>query len=217
MLKTPELKIGTNKSNAYFMKALVYDFEDGNIIISQTSPALDRHFLNREVMVSFLARIDRRNLRFGFLARLIDLVNDYKIASGKIVEALVLQQHKESEPVDFRMYFRVKPGLQSDISLILKEEKVNVLDISLGGARFTCPRDYSFRSADKIKFKLLIGNMVFDLDTIVREVWTPYDVSVNGDLQYVSVEFEYYNKHLEAALGKAIIDIERQLLSEGKI
>lgn len=231
MIKIPKLKVGTKvdivfenemmKNNAHFMKALVYDIENSKIIISQTSPALNRHFLNRRIMVSFLARIESRNLRFGFSAKLVDLINDYKIASGQIVEALVLEQYAESELVDFRMYFRVKPRLQSDISLILKdkdkEEKVSLIDISLGGAKFICPRDYSFRATDRLKFDLLIGRSVFNLDTKVRDVWTPYDVSTNKNLQYVSIEFDYDNKQLEARLSKAIIEIERQLLSEGKI
>lgn len=226
-MKMPDLKVGSRvdiifenevmKNKAHFMKALVYDIEDSKIIISQTSPALNRHFLDRRIMVSFLARIGSRNLRFGFPSRLIDLVNDYKIASGKNVEALILQQYNKSELVDFRMYFRVTPQSQSDVSLILKEEKVNLIDISLGGARFTCPKDYSLRSADKVNFKLLIGSNVFNLDTRVCDVWTLHDASANKNIQYVSVKFEYDNKQLEAALGKAIIEIERKLLSEGKI
>jgi len=227
MIKIPSLKIGTRvdivfenelmKSNAHIMKALVYDIEESRIIISQTSPALNHHFLDRRIMVSFIARIGSRNLRFGFPSKLLDLVNDYKIASQESVEAFILQSYKKSELVDFRMYFRVTPQRQSDISLIFKEEKVNLIDISLGGARFTCPLDYSLRNDDRIKFKLLIGRNVFNLDTRVRDVWMPDDIAVNRNLQYVRVEFEYDNKQLEASLGKAIIEIERHLLSEGKL
>lgn len=226
-MKMPDFKVGTRvdiifenermKHKAHFMKALVYDIEENKIIISQTSPALNRYFLDRPVMVSFLARIENRNLRFGFPSRLIDLVGNYEISSGQNVEALVLPPYKEAELVDFRMYFRVTPRRQSDISLIYKEEKVNLIDISLGGARFTCPLKYSLRSGDKIKFKLLIGQNVFNLDTRVCNVWIPYDVSANRNLQYVSVEFEYNDKQLDTLLGRAILEIERRLLSEGKI
>jgi len=223
----PDLKVGTRvnivfeneimKSGAHYMKALVYDIEENKVIVSQTSPALNRRFLDRAVVVSFLAEIDNRYLRFGFPSKLIDLVGDYKIASGQNVEALILQKYKEAELVDFRMYFRVTPRMQSDICLIYKEKKVNLIDISLGGARFTCSLEHSLRAAEKIKFKLLIGTRVFDLDTIVREVWVPYNVSANINLQHVSVEFEYDDKQLETLLGKAIMEIERRLLSAGKV
>jgi hypothetical protein len=227
MKKVPDLRVGTRvdiifddeltKSNAHVMKALVYDIEESRIIVSQTSPALNRHFLDRRIMVSFIERIGNRNLRFGFPSKLIDLVDDYKIASQQNVEALILQSYKKSEMVDFRMYFRVTPQRQSDVSLILKEEKVNLIDISLGGARFTCPPDSSLRTDDRIKFKLLIGRNVFNLDTRVRDVWTPDDLSANRRLLYVRVEFEYDNPQLESVLGKAIMEIERRLLSEGKL
>jgi hypothetical protein len=227
MIDIPSLKVGTRvdivfekeimKSHAHYMKALVYDFEKNKIIISQTSPALNRRFLNRRIMVTFLLSIERRVLRFGFPARLIDIVTDYQIASGKNVEALIVEQYKDPEPVDFRMYFRVKPSSQSDINLFLKEEKVNLIDISLGGAKFTYPKTYLFRPADEVMFKLIIGRGIYNLDAKVHEVWSPDDNVVNRNLQFVSVEFHHLNKQLEASLGKVIIDTERQRLSEGKI
>lgn len=223
----PDLKIGTRiniifaneimTSKAHFMKALVYDIEETGIITSQTTPALDKHFLNRGILVSFLAEKDGRNLRFGFSSRIIDLISDYKIASGQSVEAVVLQQYKKAELVDFRTFFRVTPGLKSDISLIYKEDKVNLIDISLGGTRFTCPLEYTFHNDEEIKFKLLIGQKKFNLDAIIREVRIPYEIESKRNLQHVSIEFTYNDIQLEAALSKGILGIERQLLSEGKI
>ncbi|MGV8057436.1 MAG: PilZ domain-containing protein [Smithellaceae bacterium] len=223
----PELKIGTtidivfeneiNKSNAHYMRALVYDYEGYNITISQTSPPLSRHFLNRRIMVTFLANAKKRVLRFGFSARLIDLITDYQISSNKNVEALILKQYDTPEQVDFRMHFRVKPPSQSNLSLFLKEEKINLIDISIGGAKFTYPKSSSFRYGDEVKFKLTIDSTVFEVKARVRNVSLPHEFSANKTLQYVGVEFEHDNKQLETALGRAIIGIERQLLSEGKI
>jgi hypothetical protein len=226
-MKMPKLKVGTrldiifeneiNKDNAHYMKALAYDIEDSKVIISQTSPALSRHFLDRRIMVTFLANVEKRILRFGFPAKLIDLLSDYQIASNKKVEALVLKQYDDPELLDFRMYFRVKPLLQSDVSLEVNEKKVNLIDISLGGAKFNCFRDCTFNHDDKINLKLLIGRTEFNLDATVRDIWIPHDAAANKNHQYVSVEFEHDNKILETSLGRAIIGIERQRLSEGKI
>lgn len=227
MIDVPSLKVGSRvdivfeneimKSHAHYMKALVYDLEKNKIILSQTSPALNRRFLKRRIMVTFLVTIERRVLRFGFPARLADFVADYQISSGKSVEALIIEQYKDPEPIDFRMYFRVTPSSQSDINLFLKEEKVNLIDISLGGAKFTYPRSYLFRPSDTINFKLIIGRAIFNLEARVREVWSPNNNMVNRNLQYVSVEFHHLDKQLEASLGRVIIDTERLLLSEGKI
>jgi hypothetical protein len=223
----PALKIGTrvdivfeseiNKSNAHYMKALVYDYEKNKIIISQTSPALSRQFLDRRIMVTFLANEEKRVLRYGFPARLIDLLTDYQIASDKKVEALVLKQYDDPELLDFRMNFRVKPPSQSDVNLFFREEKVNLIDISLGGAKFAHSQTYLFRNGDTAKFKLIIGSAVFNLEARVRNISLPQDRNTNKNFQYVSVEFEHDDRQREAALGRAIIGIERQLLSEGKI
>jgi c-di-GMP-binding flagellar brake protein YcgR len=99
----------------------------------------------------------------------------------------------------------------------LKEERVNLVDISLGGAKFTYLKSYSFRPGDAVSFKLIIGSTVFNLEARVHEVWTPDNYGAGKNIQYVSVEFRHVDKQLEALLGKAIIEIERKLLSEGRI
>jgi hypothetical protein len=227
-IKMAELKIGTridivleneiDKSNAHYMKASVYDYENKNIIISQTSPPLNRHFLNRRILVTFLADAEKQVLRFGLKAKLIDLLNDYQIASDKSVEALVLLQLEKPERVDFRMHFRVKPPLQSNVKLFFQEEKVNLIDISLGGVKFTYPKkSYVFLNGVTAKFKLIIDSSVFEISARVRNVSLSDGFSANNPLQYVGIEFEHDNRQLNALLGRAIIGIERQLLSEGKI
>ena len=199
------------------MKELVYDYEKNNLIISQTSPALSRRFLNRRILVTFLGKAERRVLRFGFPARFIDLITDYQISANNNVEALVLKQYGKPEPVDFRMHYRVKPPSQSDVNLFFKEEKVSLIDISLGGAKFTYPKSQLFLHGDTVAFKLIIGSSVFHLNAKVRDVLLPNEFSANKTLQYVGIEFEHDNRQLDSELGRAIIGIERLLLSEGKI
>jgi c-di-GMP-binding flagellar brake protein YcgR len=162
--------------------------------------------------------MEKRVRRFGFPATLVDSISNYEIASGKNVDALIIEQSKEPEPVDFRMYFRVKPYLQSNISLVWKGNRVHLIDISLGGAKFSCPRDYLFPSSGPLNFKLTIGRSVFNLTARICSKGTVYDTEATGkELQYVSIEFDHDDKQLEASLGKAIIEIERQLLSQGRI
>lgn len=221
-MKIPELKIGTridvvfeneiNTTNAHYMKALVYDYENDKIIISQTSPVLSRHFLNRRMLVTFLSNVEMRVLRFGLSARLIDLIADYQISSNNNVEALVLKPYGKPDLVDFRTHFRIKPPSQSEISLFFKGEKINLIDISIGGAKFTYPKSNLFLYGNAVKLKLIIDSAEFDLEAKVCNASPPQD----NNLQYIGVEFEQDNRQLGTALGRAILAIERQLLSEGK-
>lgn len=226
-MKTPDLRVGTrvtivfeheiNKSNIHYLKALVYDYENDDIIISQTTPALNRHFLNRRIRVTFLVPVEKRFVRYGFRAQLVDLITDYEISSDKYVEALILKQYEAPELMDFRMHFRIKPPSQNRINLFFQEEKVHLIDISLGGAQFAYPKSCSFLRGDKINIKLTIDGRDFDLQAKVRHIFIPYKYFAQGSIQYVSVEFDYNNLQLETAMGRAIIEIERKLLSEGKI
>jgi hypothetical protein len=206
-----------DKPNAHYMKAVVYDFSGRLITISQTSPALSTHFLKRRVLVTFLVKIRPRILRFGCSGILFDLLSDYVISSGNTAEALVIKRLTNPEPVDFRMYFRVKPPSDADLHMFLEEQKVNLLDISIGGAKFTYSKNYFFRPAETVKFKLLIGNVVFDIDALVRSVKPPDIHSTNRNLQYVSVEFRIEDKKMETTLGQAILNIERSLLADGRM
>jgi len=207
-----------NQSYAHYMKAVVYDLDQNFMIISQTSPALNAKFLNRRMVVTFLIQIDARVIRFGFPAKLVEVIPDYEISSGTIVEALKIQKNSFPEPTDFRMFFRVKPPSDADVVLFIESQRVNLLDISIGGAKFTCPRrEFLLRPGDPLKFKLIIGNEAFDVDALIRNVNYPDAGAANRNIQYVSVAFRHDDKNREAALGKAIMDIERSLLSLGKI
>ena len=224
-MQSPKLKAGTSvdivfeneimKSNAHYLKAVVYDYEKDLITISQTSPALNKTFLDRRILVTFLVNIDRRALRFGFSARLIEHITNYQISSGNNVEAIIIKKNAEPEAVDFRLYFRVRVPSESDLSIFFKEEKVNLMDISIGGAKFTYPKSYIFRSADLVTCKLIIGTTMFNVNAKVRSVRTPIEVAANRNLQYVAIEFNHDNKQMEAQLSRAILDIERDLMCRG--
>ncbi|MEN6375151.1 MAG: PilZ domain-containing protein [Smithella sp.] len=222
-----ELKIGTrvdivfenemNKRNAHYLKALVYDYENDNIIISQTSPALNRYFLNRQIRVTFLVKVEKKYVRFGFKAQIIDFITEYEISSSKCVEALVLKPYETPAKMDFRMHFRIKPPSKSNINLFFQGRNVNLIDISLSGAKFAYPKSALLSKGDMIDATLIIDDKEFDIRTKIRNVDVPYEYAANKNFQYVSVEFEYDNIQLEATLGRAIIGIERKMLSEGKI
>ena len=223
----PELKPGMplnivfaneiSKADARHMKAVAYDCDGNTIIISQTSPALTSRFLNRRMVITFLKKIENRVLRFGFPAQLINLVGNYSLSENQIVEALIIKRKSDPEPTDFRMYFRVKPPADADVAVFMAEQKVSLLDISIGGAKFICPPKRSFNQGDLIEFKLIIGTQSFNVNGVVRYLQNLDSSSARKNLQYVGVEFNLDKRDMEIALGKAILDIERSLLSKGKV
>jgi c-di-GMP-binding flagellar brake protein YcgR len=156
-------------------------------------------------------------MRFGFPAQLIGLMSDYTMSAGHTVEALLAKKTGDAEPTDFRMYFRVKPPSNTDLCLFMEDHKVSLLDISIGGAKFIFPKRHFFRPGGVIQVKLLIGLNSFNVEALVRNVHEADIDANNKNLQYVSVRFHYTDKDTETSLGKAIMEIERSLLSEGKM
>jgi len=226
-MNKPELRAGMpldiifeneiNQPNAHYLKAVVYDYHHNIVTISQTSPALNKRFLNRRVLTTYLVNIENRILRFGFAGLLTDLISDYAMSSDKTAEALLIKKLAQPEPTDFRMYFRVRPPSNTDICLFLEEQKVSLLDISIGGAKFTYPKRQIFNPGETVKFRLIVHETIFNIDASIRSVREPYSVGTNNNMQYVSVEFHHDDKKMETSLGKAIMGIERNLLTEGKI
>lgn len=92
-----------------------------------------------------------------------------------------------------------------------------MIDISLSGAKFAYAKSALLHKGDMIDVTLIIDDKEFDIKTKIRNVEVPYEYEANKNFQYVSVEFEYDNIRLEAILGRAILGIERKMLSEGKI
>ncbi len=185
---------GMMVKNLNYVKAVAYNIENKNIVTSQTSPPSNSHFVKRKVLITFLANSKNRILRFGFAARLNDLLVNYQLSSNQLIEALVLKQ--------------LGKPLQSGINLFPQENKVNLIDVSLWGAKFTYPKSHFFKYEGVVKFDLMIDPMTFEIDARVRNVSLP-DLSVNKTIQYVSIKFEYDSKELNILLGKAILSIER--------
>lgn len=224
-MKKTELKPGTpltivfeneiNQPNAHYLKATVYDCDDALVTTSQTSPALQSIFLNRKVLVTYLVRTATRTLRFGFAGLLFGLVDDYLMSSGNETQALLIKRLHRAETMDFRLYFRISPPAGSDLSLFWEEKKVSLMDISLGGAKFIYQLNHPFLPGQAVKFKLLIGDKIFDVDGIIRRVHRPHRNRPGQRLQQVSVEFRHWDKKMERSLGEAILEIERSLLTKG--
>jgi len=206
-----------HRPDAHYMKAVIYECEDNYVVISQTSPALSSQFIGRRLLLTFLVSRQNRVLRMGFPAKLVNVIPNYEMSSGNTVDALRCQKTGEPEPTDFRMYFRVKPPSDTDVCLFIEEQRVNLLDISIGGAKFTCPRKYFFQAGDKTKFKLVIDREMFSVDAVVRSVRNADTGMPGRNMHYVSVEFRAQDRAIQASLGKAIMNIERSLLSKGKI
>jgi len=203
-------------------RAMVYDVLDRRFIISQTSPPLYRRHIDARVNASYLVTIGkpekRRVIRMGIPAIVLEYLEAYPLSSSNLVPAFVLHQNGEPAEINLRVHYRVRPTASSDLILQANGMKVNLIDLSLGGVRFSHRwKDPPLEYGD-VALTLSFGGRTFKIDGKIIRISNPAPATGRSrDLEYVTVKFVDLNRDVEFFLGKKILMIERQLISEGKV
>ncbi|MFB3926151.1 MAG: PilZ domain-containing protein [Syntrophales bacterium] len=195
-------------------RAVIYDMEKNKIIVSQTNPPFTRFYLNKGVTVTYFIRREGELTRVGYFGRLTDIIN-YNLHSSKMVQAVVIELKSGREQYDLRMHFRVRPTSDSNLELRVRGERVSIIDISIGGARFSHKRSgWMIGSNEILKVLLIVDGEEFEIDTKVLRAWSPYTERRQEFLEYVSVQFLNIDRRLNYLLGGKIFEIERELRSK---
>jgi hypothetical protein len=196
------------------MKSLIYDVINRRIIIAQTSPPLTKHYLNRELSLTFLVRKDGQPVRYGVQARVTDLIHNYRLASSE-VEAVGLEQRTRLDTYNLRLDFRVRPPADSDLSIEWEGQKLNIIDISVGGFQFSYRGDDLPEIQEEFKITLVIDDYFLELGAKVLRIMSP--VPHDPHLRYVGALFMGKSRDYERYLMRKVLDIQRKLLIDGKL
>ena len=194
--------------------ATVYDTDGVNIILSQTNPPFTRYHVGEHITVTYLIKKKDNIRRIGFSGKVLDIVNDYNLYSSNTVQAITIIRDSELNINDIRMHYRVKPRSDNGIHLYVKDEKVNVIDISIGGARFCHSNNHPIEQGIMIKMILTLDVHKFSLEAKAVNVWYPSEAERRADIEYVSVHFLKMDKKCSYLLGGKILAIQRELLSK---
>lgn len=195
---------------------MVYDIDRNRMILSQTMPPLTRSHLGTILALTYLKREERHIQRYGFSARFVDILLEYSLVSTEKVIALVFEIHSKPEAANLRWHYRVKPPADSGLMLLLGEEKMSVIDISLSGVRFSHIRKPPFKAGEILSLTLVVGRNPLEIDARVLTAWLPSGIGSASGLQHVRAKFLNSYKEFEYLLGKQIFTIDRQLLAKGQ-
>lgn len=188
----------------------VYDLDDQRIILSQTSPPIATCDIGRRVKVAYLVTEKDGPARYCVTARLAEIVRDYKLSGSETAEAIVLIQESAHERFNLRLFYRLEPPTDSGLTLFLGEEKVNILDVSIGGAKFTHRKDHPVKPNEMLKLILQVGEESFDVEAQVVRV-LPVSGRMAKKLESVAVQFLNLDMNIKDLLSKKIRDIEREM------
>lgn len=190
--------------------ATVYDLDDQRIIVSQTSPPIATYDIGRRVKVAYLVMEKDGPARYCVTARLAEIVRDYRLSGSETAEAIVLIQESGHERFNLRLFYRLEPPTDSGIALFLHKEKVKILDISIGGARFTHRKDQPVKPEEILKLILQVDEESFDIEAQVVRIF-PVSGRMAKKLESVSVQFLNLDMNMKDLLSKKIRDIEREM------
>ncbi len=188
----------------------IYDVADETIILAQTDPPVLKSMINRVVTVTYLGRGKEGPVRYGFPVRILNIVDDYTLISSQVVDALVVQKRGEPAPYSVRMFFRVEPTSKSRLKMSVYEKDVNLLDISLGGAKFSHRKNLKLEQDTVVEVHFDVDGKAYSVHAMVLRTWEGDNERLRHELGFASVEFADMTRQLEHALSGKIREIERE-------
>lgn len=196
--------------------SIVHDIVDRKIVAAQTDPPLLKSYLNRTIYITYLEKEAGKPVRYGFPAKVLEFIKDYRLTSSEMTQAIVLIQEAETEQYNLRMFYRLEPPSNSGLDIYVGGEKVSIIDISIGGANFSHSRSGPLQTNETVKIVLGIDGKETKIDAQVLRVREPESDRLKKSLELVSVYFLNMPGSTKNALSRKIRDIERAMRFENK-
>jgi hypothetical protein len=190
-------------------KSTVLDILDRNIIIAQTDPPLSKDQARPGIILSALTRQEGCPARYGFSAKLLEVIAHYPLAYNKHVPALRFTPRSPSRPYNLRSCFRITRDYLSGLEMSLSWYPVRLLDISLGGAAFSHGHNFHLQAGMVISPTLTIDDQSYTLEAVVKRVYWPDDHPRTLEMEWVSSAFTRISGEARQALSRKIIELQR--------
>ncbi len=191
--------------------SMIHDVEGKRIIVAQTDPPISRTNIEKEMFVTFLEKGQKGPSRYGFYARIIDFIKDYELKSSKKVQAIIMKQTGEIEQYNLRMFYRLEPPSDCGIEISMEGRRVNLIDISIGGAKFSHEKIHPFQPNETVKMMIEVGGNKTGIEAVVLRVWEPENEKIRKTIAFASVQFLDVDAQLKNTLARKIRDIERDM------
>jgi hypothetical protein len=188
----------------------VYDVNGAFITLAQTDPPVLKSMLRKEVVVTYLKRSTNGMVRYGFPATVMEFIDNYTLSKSQEVRALVVSGRAEAAPYNIRMFFRVEPTGQSNLSMTVEHKEVNVLDISLGGVKFSHDRRLVLNPNSIARITIGIDGKIHDLQARILRTWESDNERLRNELRFAAAEFLHMNKTIEHELSRKIYEIQAE-------
>jgi hypothetical protein len=189
--------------------SIVYDVQGTTILLAQTDPPVLKSMLGKEIAVTYLTTEKGKTVRDGFPGKITEFV-DYTLSSGTPVKALKVEPTGEPKRYNVRMFYRVSPTGRSGIAMSIHGSPVNLLDLSLGGAKISYDPSLKLHEDTMAKTSLAMNEKIYDLEARILRTWDGASEGFDHGLMFAAIEFQVVTKAFEQVLSQKIRDIERE-------
>lgn len=191
--------------------SIIYDIIDSEVIISQTEPPISESRLDQIAIITFITREKGHRQRYMFRVKIVGFLKRYRLSSTETVHAIKLLRISKPEPYNMRMSYRVELPDDSGIEMFIYGVKVSIIDISLGGARVSHNKTYSFDVGGIIKVTFIIDREMYEIDALIVRKWLPQDKRFHDTLEFMALEFPSIGVKLQNILSRKILEIQRAM------
>ena len=202
------LQLDLLKEKIDVRRAIIYDVEGDEYILSQTMPHVRPSDMGKIASVTRLIHKGDQPVRWGFSGTLIDIIRNYRLGSSNTVMALCVRKTSRIETHNLRMHYRVRPGANGSMRIAVDLRPVNLIDISLGGVLFSHSGN-AFGPGQQVQVTYTgPDGKQHGIRSIVKRAWSAGEGSHNG-LTFVALQFTHLDKELERELGREIMELQR--------
>jgi hypothetical protein len=199
--------------------SIIHDYKGKRLIIAQPDPALSAIRLNKTITISFLNIEQGKPVRYGFQARIIEILKEYQLSSSQTAPAIVLQQETIPEHYNLRMFFRIQPPSNCGVEISIFGQPIGIINISIGGALISATRsqhtEFNFEIGKTINLTLTLDDQQFDLKAQIKRISYPDNQRWGHELIFIALQFEKRTQEFDRILGGKLLDIQRELHSKG--
>ncbi len=175
--------VDVDKEITEVRNAIVYDVDGASLVLSQTNPPFTKYHIDKAITVTYIGKGEGGLSRIGFSGKLVGILNDYNLSGSSVVQALTVLRKSGLKTYDLRMHYRIRPKSDSGTHMYVGNERVSLIDISMGGARFCHPKGHPIESRTIINMILQLDAQKFNLEAKTVDVWYSSEAGRRVDLE----------------------------------
>ena len=191
--------------------SVIHEIRDDMLIVAQTDPPISRTRLGQEILVTYLERLAGRMRRLGFSAIIAGFIKDYELSASVKGQAVALRVAGDAEEYNLRMFFRLEPPGGCGLQISIQGRPVNLIDVSIGGARFSYEKSVGLSVGDDVALTVLVDRRAYAVGARVLRVWDPESDRIRKTIGMASVQFIDMEAQVKNILARKVRDIEREL------